>query len=111
NAIRLSNVLITNSFRGMEDALTQFVTKGKLDFRDLADSIIKDMVRIAIQQSITGPLAGAMAGFFAPAAAPAGVTPGVDWTYASGGYTGDGGRYEPAGIVHRGEGVLNQDEV
>jgi tape measure domain-containing protein len=28
--------------------------------------------------------------------------------FASGGYTGDGGRYEPAGIVHRGEYVLSQ---
>jgi phage-related minor tail protein len=26
---------------------------------------------------------------------------------ASGGYTGDGGQFEPAGIVHRGEYVLN----
>ena len=27
--------------------------------------------------------------------------------YSSGGYTGDGGKYEPAGIVHRGEYVIN----
>lgn len=31
--------------------------------------------------------------------------------YADGGYTGDGGKYEPAGIVHRGEVVLPQDVV
>jgi hypothetical protein len=31
--------------------------------------------------------------------------------YASGGYTGPGGKYEPAGIVHRGEVVLPQDIV
>lgn len=31
--------------------------------------------------------------------------------YASGGYTGDGGKYEPAGIVHRGEVVLPQEVV
>lgn len=29
--------------------------------------------------------------------------------FATGGYTGSGGKYEPAGIVHRGEYVLNQD--
>jgi len=28
--------------------------------------------------------------------------------YAEGGYTGDGGKYEPAGIVHRGEYVASQ---
>ncbi|MEQ6901824.1 hypothetical protein [Nocardioides sp. YIM 152588] len=32
-------------------------------------------------------------------------------TYSSGGYTGDGGKYEPAGIVHRGEVVLPQEIV
>ena len=36
---------------------------GKLDFRSLADSIIADMARIAIQQSITGPLAQAFGGW------------------------------------------------
>jgi len=29
--------------------------------------------------------------------------------FASGGYTGDGGKYEPAGVVHKGEYVLNQN--
>ena len=32
-------------------------------------------------------------------------------TYATGGYTGPGGKYEPAGIVHRGEVVFSQDDV
>jgi tape measure domain-containing protein len=31
--------------------------------------------------------------------------------FAAGGYTGDGGKYEPAGVVHKGEGVLSQREV
>lgn len=31
--------------------------------------------------------------------------------YATGGYTGPGGKYEPAGIVHRGEGVLSQEDI
>ena len=31
--------------------------------------------------------------------------------YASGGYTGDGGKYDPAGVVHRGEYVFNQKAV
>lgn len=29
--------------------------------------------------------------------------------YSSGGYTGDGGKYEPAGIVHKGEYVVNSE--
>jgi phage-related minor tail protein len=35
----------------------------------------------------------------------------TDTGFASGGYTGHGGKYEPAGIVHKGEGVLTQEEV
>ena len=31
--------------------------------------------------------------------------------FAGGGYTGHGGKYEPAGIVHKGEGVLTQEEI
>ena len=57
--------VFTNAFKGMEDSLTDFVTTGKLDFSSLADSIISDMVRIAIQQSITKPLTAAVMGLFA----------------------------------------------
>ncbi|MEG0359887.1 MAG: hypothetical protein RR598_11530, partial [Anaerorhabdus sp.] len=31
--------------------------------------------------------------------------------FANGGYTGHGGKNEPAGVVHKGEGVLTQEEV
>ncbi len=51
-----------NAFRGMEDALVEFVQTGKLSFSGLVDSIIADLARIAIQQSITGPLANALFG-------------------------------------------------
>lgn len=119
-----------NVFTGMEDALTQFVTKGKMDFKSLADSIIQDMVRIMIQQSVMGPLASMFGGLFDGGAGTGNLTggslSGAKWfgTPAvggnglsglaklwSGGYTGDGGKYDPAGIVHKGEGVLNADEI
>lgn len=51
-----------NAFRTMEDALVQFTKTGKLDFKSLADSIITDLIRIRIQQSVTGPLAAALSG-------------------------------------------------
>lgn len=35
----------------------------------------------------------------------------VDLGYADGGYTGNGGKYQPAGVVHRGEYVFDQDSV
>jgi len=52
--------LITDSFKGAEDALVSFVTTGKLSFKGLADSILADLTRIAIKQSITGPLSQAL---------------------------------------------------
>jgi len=32
-------------------------------------------------------------------------------SFADGGYTGDGGKYQPAGVVHRGEVVFSQEDV
>lgn len=55
---------LTNAFKSAEDALVSFVTTGKLDFKSLANSIISDLARIAIKQSITGPLASALGGLF-----------------------------------------------
>lgn len=103
--------MVTNSFKGMEDAIVGFVRTGKLEFRDLADSIISDMIRIAVQQSITGPLASAIGGFFGGGGVNTSYAPDVSGFFSKGGYTGDGGKYEPAGIVHRGEGVLSQEEI
>ena len=33
------------------------------------------------------------------------------WGYASGGYTGPGGRNQPAGVVHKGEVVWSQHDI
>ena len=49
-----------NTFNGMEDALANFVKTGKMSFKDFANSVISDLVRIAIRSQITGPLASAM---------------------------------------------------
>lgn len=35
----------------------------------------------------------------------------TDTGFSDGGYTGHGGKYEPAGVVHKGEGVLTQEEI
>ncbi len=60
-----------------------------------------------------GPALGAAAAAAAIAAGLANVAQirAQSTSFDVGGYTGPGGRLEPAGIVHRGEGVLNQDEI
>ena len=86
NAAKNVETVISNSFRGMEDALVEFVKTGKLNFHDLIDSMITDLIRLMIRQSVTGPLAGwfssGLAGIFAGGgtAAPAG-----GWYYEHGG--------------------------
>ncbi|MEQ4618320.1 MAG: phage tail tape measure protein [Corticimicrobacter sp.] len=93
NVFQNVSSLATMSFQGMEDALVQFVLTGKLSFSDLANSIVQDMVRIAVQQSITAPLAGAlgnlMKGWFSPSVSmpTGGISPGSSGT----GFTGTGG--------------------
>jgi lambda family phage tail tape measure protein len=52
----------TRAFQGMEDQLVGFVTTGKASFSGLINSMLADLVRLQIRQSITGPLAGALNG-------------------------------------------------
>ena len=62
NVAASAESLMKSAFKGMEDALVEFVTTGKLDFKSLVNSIIADMARITIRQNITGPLAQWMQG-------------------------------------------------
>jgi tape measure domain-containing protein len=55
---------IVNTFQGLEDKLTEFVTTGKANFADLARSILSDLARIAIRAAIIKPLVGAVGGIF-----------------------------------------------
>lgn len=55
------------AFDGMADAMADFVQTGKMDFRSLADSIIRDLLRIAMQKAMVGIFGGGfgfMSGFF-----------------------------------------------
>ena len=56
--------VVVKGIKGMEDALVDFVMKGTLSFRNLANSIISDMIRVAIQQTITLPFTNFVEGLF-----------------------------------------------
>jgi lambda family phage tail tape measure protein len=53
------------AFSGAEDSLVGFVNTGKLEFQSLADSILADLARTTVRQTITAPLAGALQSAFA----------------------------------------------
>lgn len=63
NLSTLAESTLTNAFRGAEDAMVSFVTTGKASFSDLVSSILADLARLAIRQSITGPLANIVGTF------------------------------------------------
>ena len=42
-----------NAYNGLTDAVTDFVMTGKFNFKDFANSVIRDLVRIAVQAAIT----------------------------------------------------------
>lgn len=60
NITNMIESAFSNAFKSMEDQLIEFVKTGKFSFSSLADSIISDLARIAIRQSITQPLASAL---------------------------------------------------
>jgi len=51
---------VTNAFNGLEDALTEWVTTGKMDFKSLASSILSDVARIVIRYTIIQPIIQAL---------------------------------------------------
>lgn len=95
----------TKAFQGMEDAIVNFAMTGKLSFSDMAKSIIADLIRIQARQAIVGMAGSLFGGVFGGMFG--GMSADRAAVYSSGGYTGDGGKYEPAGIVHKGEYVIN----
>jgi len=100
NAAELSHGVFSNALGGLEEGLVKFAQTGKLSFSDLADSIIADLARLAAKQMVSG-LIRSVGQLFGPK-----IT-----GFSIGGYTGPGGKHEPAGIVHKGEGVLSQEDM
>ena len=55
-----------NAFKGMEDALVNFVLTGKLSFSSLAKSILADLTRMIVRQQIFNALSGFQSNFINP---------------------------------------------
>ncbi len=87
------------AFKGMEDALVKFVKTGELNFNDLADSIISDMIRIGVQRNLMPMMSGAMMG-------------GASWIASL--FAANGHSFDSSGVVGFANGagfhnsVLNQ---
>lgn len=114
--------LVKNSFQNMENTLVDFVTTGKLNMADFVNSIISDMMRMALQYAVIKPLLGASMGFLGIPMAHSGgivgkdtlsgkaVNPAIFSTaprFHGGGLVGD----EVPIIAKRGEGVFTKGQM
>ncbi len=128
NYARQMGDTVTTVVGGFEDAWVRFTTTGKLSFSDLTKSVLADLSRIQIKQAIVG-IGNWISGSFAAqsgsinTAGNTAVTQGTSTINdelfqrlvrngkADGGYTGDGAKYDPRGIVHAGEVVWSQADI
>lgn len=101
-----------NAFNGMSDAVTDFILTGKGNFRGFAQSVIKDITSMIVKMMIFASLKAVFGG------TSFGKFMGFDSKYTGGlvgfdegGFTGQGGKYTPAGIVHKGEYVFTKEAV
>ncbi len=117
NVAGQTNQLFTRAFGNMEDAVINFVKTGKLSFKDFADGVVSDLIRIQLRQAAAGFLGTAFSFLSGGSAALGqGVMTGSSQTisqsgFSGGGYTGDGGKFEPKGVVHGGEFVVKKEVV
>lgn len=88
-----------NAFAGMSSQLTDFLTTGKSDFKDFVSSFLKGIVQIISQLTVLRTAKAALGG----------TAFGSFLGFAGGGFTGPGSKYDPAGIVHRGEFVFTRE--
>lgn len=113
-------------FGGLGEALGQFLTDQQVTFKDFLKQFILTIldatertIQLQLAQALGISLASAdsIATFGATGLAKFAVISGLIkgffagvkgfvQSFAEGGYTGDGGKYQPAGVVHKGEYVI-----
>lgn len=58
NVYKQTEEFFTNSLKGVEDALVNFITTGKGGFKSLADSIVAEITRIIVKQQMAAAIGG-----------------------------------------------------
>lgn len=100
--------LSTNAFTGMASTLTDYFTTGKASFSEFLTTFLKGTAQMLTQLALVngmksafgGTSFGSLFGFSRGGAVP---------EFDSGGYTGDGGKFQPKGVVHGGEFVFTKE--
>ncbi|HDT2689761.1 phage tail tape measure protein [Escherichia coli] len=106
----------TQTFDGIAQNMAAMLTGSEQNWRSFTRSVLSMMTEILLKQAmvgIVGSIGSAIGGAVGGRASASGGTAiqaaAAKFHFATGGFTGTGGKYEPAGIVHRGEFVFTKE--
>lgn len=102
----------TQTFDGIAQNMAAMLTGSEQNWRSFTRSVLSMMTEILLKQAMVG-IVGSIGSAIGGGASASGVTAiqaaAAKFHFATGGFTGTGGKYEPAGIVHRGEFVFTKE--
>ncbi|HHP6178508.1 TPA: phage tail tape measure protein [Escherichia coli] len=106
----------TQTFDGIAQNMAAMLTGSEQSWRGFTRSVLSMLTEIFLKQAmvgIVGSIGSAMGDAFGGGASASTGTAiqaaAANFHFATGGFTGTGGKYEPAGIVHRGEFVFTKE--
>ena len=106
----------TQTFDGIAQNMAAMLTGSEQNWRGFTRSVLSMLTEILLKQAmvgIVGRIGSAIGGAFGGGASASTGTAiqaaAANFHFATGGFTGTGGKYEPAGIVHRGEFVFTKE--
>ncbi|MBY3772099.1 phage tail tape measure protein [Escherichia coli] len=106
----------TQTFDGIAQNMAAMLTGSEQNWRSFTRSVLSMLTEILLKQAmvgIVGSIGSAIGGDVGGGASASGGTAiqaaAAKFHFATGGFTGTGGKYEPAGIVHRGEFVFTKE--
>ncbi|EKB2450181.1 phage tail tape measure protein [Escherichia coli] len=106
----------TQTFDGIAQNMTAMQTGAEADWRGFTRSVLSMMTEILLKQAMVGivgrigsAIGGVVGGGVTASSGTAIEAAAANFHFATGGFTGTGGKYEPAGIVHRGEFVFTKE--
>lgn len=101
--------LTKDAFSSMGNSLVEYITTGKANFNDFLMTFLKGTLKMLSQLLLVKAIESSFKAM---------SNSGIGWVasigkfftgHYDGGYTGDGGKYEPKGIVHGGEFVFTKE--
>ncbi|EPE3400167.1 phage tail tape measure protein [Escherichia coli] len=106
----------TQTFDGIAQNMAAMLTGSEQNWRSFTRSVLSMMTEILLKQAMVGivgsigsAIGGAVGGGASASGGSAIQAAAAKFHFATGGFTGTGGKYEPAGIVHRGEFVFTKE--